>query len=233
MIVIFWRAPNVLRNQFEGIKIVHAASVGHRAVPIRVALRPPAVAKNAAQHRTTIPPVPSRNARRIVIDEAAAAAVAEASIPDDLKGSFEGGPAAEFSEQVLKTRLKDLPRMSLEPEVIDAPMAPKEERNLEPANPSPLPKGGNVKQARLLKQVLPIYPSLARTARVQGTVVLEATIGKSGAVEDVTVVDGHPMLIGAAVEAVRQWQYEPAKLNEVPTRSSVRITVVFKLEFQR
>jgi protein TonB len=129
--------------------------------------------------------------------------------------------------------LKDLTLIIVQPEVVPAPKPPDDERTLETSDPSLVRKGGKVESVRLLKQVLPVYPSLARNARVQGSVILEVTVGTSGKVEEVNVVEGHPMLIAAAVDAVRQWRYEPAKLNDVPTSSSVRITVVFRLEFPR
>jgi len=84
----------------------------------------------------------------------------------------------------------------------------------------------------LMKQTIPSYPPMARTARVEGSVILEADITESGALENVTVIEGHPMLVDAAIEAVRKWRYAPAKLNGKPTRSSVHVTVNFKLKYQ-
>src|ERR1041385_2109524 len=74
-------------------------------------------------------------------------------------------------------------------------------------------------------------PPLAKRARVQGVVVLEASIGESGAVENVNVISGHPLLIPAALDAIRQWQYDPATLEGIPIRASVNITVNFNLHF--
>jgi protein TonB len=107
-------------------------------------------------------------------------------------------------------------------------------QRLEMESPEALPPqlGGNVEPARLLTRSIPIYPALAKTARIQGIVVLEAAISETGELENITVVSGHPLLIDSAVEAVRQWRYEPAKLDGIPTRSSVRISVNFKLEFR-
>src|SRR5579862_1871934 len=92
--------------------------------------------------------------------------------------------------------------------------------------------GRRMEPAHLLKQTLPVYPALGKTARIQGVVVLEATITESGAVENVTVISGHPLLVEAALDAVRQWRYVPARLNGVAVPSSVSISVNFKLEFQ-
>jgi TonB family protein len=230
LVVIFWTTPHVLRKQFVGIQIVHAGTVETLVSPVGVALRPASRSDVRPESRTPIPPVPSESAHRVSFEESKAA---EKAIPDDFRGSSDVGPAFEISEQQLGTRLKDLPRMNVEPTSVAAPLAPEHERNLETSDFPPIPKGRKVEPARLLKQVLPVYPSLARTARIQGSVILEASIGQSGKIEDVMVIEGHPMLITAAIDAVRQWQYEPAKLDEVPTRSSVRVTVVFRLEFPR
>jgi protein TonB len=77
--------------------------------------------------------------------------------------------------------------------------------------------------------VQPVYPPLARQARVQGEVELRAIIGKTGAIENLIVVRGHPMLAAAAVEAVRQWRYRPYLLNNEPIEVETDITVTFLL----
>jgi protein TonB len=79
-----------------------------------------------------------------------------------------------------------------------------------PAAPKPPQRvkvGGNVQQANLIRQVKPPYPPLAKQARIQGTVILEAIISKQGSVEQLKVVSGHPLLVQAAMDAVRQWKY--------------------------
>lgn len=89
--------------------------------------------------------------------------------------------------------------------------------------------GGSVQRAKLIRQVRPRYPVLAVQARIQGTVILEATISEQGSVEDLRVIKGHPLLIKRALEAVRQWRYKPTVLNGVPVRVVTRITVRFNL----
>ena len=71
-------------------------------------------------------------------------------------------------------------------------------------------------EGNLIYRVQPDYPPLARQARVQGLVVLRAMISRDGAIEDLQVLSGHPMLAQAAVEAVRQWRYRPYVLNGEP-----------------
>jgi len=85
-------------------------------------------------------------------------------------------------------------------------------------------------EGNLVHRVDPIYPSIARTARVQGQVVLSAVIGKDGAIENLRVVSGHPLLAGAAVDAVRQWRYRPYILNGDAIEVETQITVNFHLE---
>jgi periplasmic protein TonB len=84
-------------------------------------------------------------------------------------------------------------------------------------------------EGNLIYRVQPIYPALARQARIQGTVELRAMIGKTGTIENLVVVRGHPMLSGAAVEAVRQWRYRPYLLNDEPIEVETEITVNFLL----
>jgi protein TonB len=75
----------------------------------------------------------------------------------------------------------------------------------------------------------PSYPALARQARIQGTVVLRAVIGKDGSIENLTLVSGHPMLAPAAIEAVKQWKYRPYLLNGEPVEVDTEVLVNFTL----
>jgi protein TonB len=81
----------------------------------------------------------------------------------------------------------------------------------------------------LIHRVQPDYPILARQTRVQGPVEIAAVIGKEGAIENLRVVSGHPMLIRAALDAVKQWRYRPYILNGEPIEVDTRITVNFSL----
>jgi protein TonB len=81
----------------------------------------------------------------------------------------------------------------------------------------------------LMRKILPAYPPLARAARLQGQVVLQAVISKQGAIENLRVLSGHPMLVPAAIEAVRQWRYRPYILNSEPVEVETQITVNFSL----
>lgn len=82
----------------------------------------------------------------------------------------------------------------------------------------------------LIYQVQPVYPPLARAARVEGPVVLAALISKDGTIENLRVVAGRPMLVSSAVEAVSKWRYRPYILNSEPVEVETQITVNFLLE---
>lgn len=84
-------------------------------------------------------------------------------------------------------------------------------------------------EGNLTHSVQPNYPTLARQARIQGTVELRAIISKTGAIERLTVLSGHALLVTAAVEAVKQWRYRPYLLNSEPIEVETEITVNFTL----
>ncbi len=99
-----------------------------------------------------------------------------------------------------------------------------------PAKPKgPMRISGGVMQGQLVNRVQPNYPAIARSARLSGSVVLNATISKTGTIENLTVISGPAMLTGAAIEAVKQWRYKPYMLGNEPTEVNTTITVNFNL----
>jgi protein TonB len=86
-----------------------------------------------------------------------------------------------------------------------------------------------VAEANLIHDVAPAYPPEAGRARIEGTVVLLAVIGKDGSVQDVKVESGVPLLAQAAIDAVKQWRYKPYLLNGEPVEVASRITINFTL----
>jgi periplasmic protein TonB len=102
---------------------------------------------------------------------------------------------------------------------------------------APMPKlaiqkvrvSSGVAQGLLIRQVNPQYPSPARLARIEGKVVLQALIGKDGTIQNLRVISGHPMLTGAAMDAVKQWLYKPYYLNGEPVEVETMINVNFNL----
>lgn len=98
-----------------------------------------------------------------------------------------------------------------------------------PSASAPLRVSQGVAQGFLVHEVKPVYPPLARQARIQGTVMLQALIGKDGRIENLQLISGHPMLSPAAIEAVRHWRYRPYTLNGEPVEVETAITVNFVL----
>jgi protein TonB len=86
-----------------------------------------------------------------------------------------------------------------------------------------------VEQALLVYRVEPRYPALARQMHLEGTVRLHAVIGIDGAVRELEVESGHPLLARAARDAVLQWRYRPTRLNGEPVEVETTITVIFEL----
>jgi protein TonB len=84
-------------------------------------------------------------------------------------------------------------------------------------------------EGNLIRKVQPNYPPLARSARIQGSVVLQAVISKEGTIENLKVLSGHPMLVQSAIEAVQLWRYRPYILNGDPVEVETQITVNFSL----
>jgi len=84
-------------------------------------------------------------------------------------------------------------------------------------------------EGNLIRRIEPVYPPLARSARIQGRVVLVAVISKAGTIENLHALSGHPMLVPAAVDAVSQWRYRPYILNSEPVEVETQITVNFTL----
>jgi protein TonB len=128
------------------------------------------------------------------------------------EGTTEGVPGGVPPE--LAGAPKDLPR----PGIQEAP-----------PSPGPIRVGGSVTAPRKRHHVNPLYPPIAAAARVQGTVVLEATIDENGNVVNLTVLRSVPLLDGAALEAVRQWEYEPTLLNGSPVPILMTVSVRFEL----
>ena len=109
---------------------------------------------------------------------------------------------------------------------LDAPPPPPPAAD---GTPQRIRVGGNVQQDLLISKVTPVYPPLAKQARIQGTVRMSAIIGKDGKVLNLTVVSGHPLLVPAAMESVQQWVYRPTLLNGQPVEVITQIDVNFTL----
>jgi protein TonB len=98
------------------------------------------------------------------------------------------------------------------------------------APPTPLPVGGDAKQARLLSSVPPAYPAMAKNQRVVGDVRIDALIDTTGHVTTMKVVSGPGLLHQAAMEALRQWKYQPAMLDGKAVATHLTVTIQFRLQ---
>jgi protein TonB len=106
--------------------------------------------------------------------------------------------------------------------------------HITPPPPAPAPtvrafRTSNMLEGSLIRRVQPTYPPLARSARIQGQVVLAAIISKAGTIDKLRVLSGHPMLVPAAIDAVSQWRYRPYILNNEAIEVETQITVNFVL----
>ena len=149
-------------------------------------------------------------------------------IPKQINPSAEGAPAAPDIADVSGL---DAGRDSLLNGVggssdTVAPPMPKEAVKAKDLT-RPLPMGGNVAAANLVHRVEPVYPPLAKTARIQGLVTFQATIGADGEIRNLQLQEGHPLLVSAARNAILQWRYRPTLLNGKPVEVLTTITVRF------
>ncbi|HYB59890.1 MAG TPA: TonB family protein [Methylomirabilota bacterium] len=103
------------------------------------------------------------------------------------------------------------------------------ETNVKPTAPQKVNISAGVAEGMLLQKTQPIYPPIAKAARIQGTVVLDVTISKTGDVESLRLVSGHPILVQPAMDAVRTWRYRPYLLNNEPVEVETTVNVIYTL----
>jgi protein TonB len=101
-----------------------------------------------------------------------------------------------------------------------------------PEHKTPVHRSEGVMAAALIHEVQPEYPTLARNIHLAGAVYLRAVIGTDGTVRQLEVISGHPILANSALQAVRQWRYQPTRLNGEPVEVETFITVNFVLDQQ-
>ena len=188
---------------------------------------PPPIAAASATSASNAQPKPLVrlfNSRRLV---------ARPVIPDEVNAVDETAPDTGIIAAGYAAGGPDAPAIGLlnslpgtaPPPVVPAP--PK-------AKPSsrPVLRGGALEEANLIHKVLPGYPTIAKSARIQGAVEFTAVISREGTVESLQVVRGHPLLVKAAREAVLQWKYRPTLLNGQPVEVITDIVVNFILNSQ-
>ena len=129
------------------------------------------------------------------------------------------GPGSAIIDSISRTKPPEIQRAA--PPVVKAPPKP-------PA-PEKVRTGGDVQAALLIYGPQPVYPPLARQARISGVVHLAALIGTDGRMVDLRATSGHPLLVRAAIDAVKQWVYRPTMLNSKAVEVVTEITVTFTL----
>jgi protein TonB len=139
-------------------------------------------------------------------------------------GGVPGGVAGGTPGGVLGGIIGSVPSAAPPP-----PPPPPKKEDPKPATPQRIRVGGNVQVASLISQPHPIYPPLAKQARISGTVTLNAVIGKDGHIMNLSVAKGHPLLIQSALDAVKNWVYKPTLLNGEPVEVATTIDVNFTL----
>jgi TonB family protein len=122
-----------------------------------------------------------------------------------------------------------LPKAMLATLLVAPPPPPPPPPPPKAAAPVRIKQGGEVTAASIITQTRPVYPALARQARIQGTVLLHAIIDKDGQVAKLEVVSGHPLLVQSALDAVKQWRYKPTQLNGDPVEVDTTIQVTFTM----
>ena len=121
---------------------------------------------------------------------------------------------------------------ALEPPVAavpSVPVIPKTDQKA--AQATPLKVGGKIQSAKLIRHPAPAYPAIAKMARVQGDVILQAVIAKDGSIRDLKLQSAaSPLLVNAAMDAVKRWLYQPTLLNGEPVEVLTEITITFSLQ---
>lgn len=192
---------------------------------------PPAAATQALAHPAVVKPVP----RTFVLPQL----IAPKSIPQQVAMDSDAPPALaspDLTAGITDGVAGGIPGGVLGGSLggsIGAPPAPKVQAAPAPAPvaqiPSQIKVGGDVQAARLLHEVQPSYPPIARQAHIAGTVALSATIAPDGSVKNLKVLSGNPLLVDSAVKAVRQWTYKPTFLNGTPVEVLTEVDVKFSL----
>jgi protein TonB len=99
-----------------------------------------------------------------------------------------------------------------------------------PTPRAPVRVGGRVMEPRVISNPPPVYPPLAKQAKIQGDVQIDAVIDIHGNVVEMQVISGHPLLINAALDALRRWKYQPTILNDEPVPVQLIVTIRFRMQ---
>jgi TonB family protein len=228
-----WHSP-IAPARERGIRIVHASELPPMILPVSAvaATTPPVRVRydsTAERNKNSLPArLPDKPLATPVEIPSDIAALAESTQQPSLLQGFPEARLQTAAGSFLESR-------ALHPAIAAPPEANWAEDSADHTSPAPPPPplriGGRVELARIVKRIPPIYPPLARAARVEGTVVIDAVIATSGRLENMKVLRGHPLLVSAALDCVRQWRYQPARLNGKLIESPAHIEVNFELKW--
>jgi protein TonB len=145
---------------------------------------------------------------QMIKEEEAPPDLGGAGVPGGVPGGIPGGSAGGVIGGILSSQPVAVPKV---------------------ATPARVRVSQGVSAGLLIRKVQPSYPPLARQARIQGQVVLQAEISKEGTIQNLQLISGHAMLAPAAIEAVKQWRYKPYLLNGEPVAVETQVIVNFSL----
>ncbi|MBZ5663493.1 MAG: energy transducer TonB [Acidobacteriia bacterium] len=173
------------------------------AAPVKVVKMVSEVVNGQLRAPTKIP-----NKVQMIKEEEAPPDLGAGGVPGGVPGGIPGGSAGGVIGGIISSTPVAVPKV---------------------ATPQRVRVSSGVSTGLLIKKVTPNYPQLAKQARIQGSVVLQAEISKEGTIQNLQLISGHPMLAPAAIEAVKQWRYKPYLLNGEPVAVETQVVVNFSL----
>src|SRR6202140_5495163 len=173
------------------------------AAPVKVVKIQSEVINGQLRTPTKIP-----NKAQMIKEEEAPPDLGAGGVPGGVPGGIPGGSMGAVMGGILGSTNAAIPKV---------------------ATPQRVRVSSGVSTGLLIKKVTPNYPQLAKQARIQGSVVLQAEISKEGTIQNLQLISGHPMLAPAAIEAVKQWRYKPYLLNGEPVAVETQVVVNFSL----
>jgi len=173
------------------------------AVPVKVVKMQSEIINGQLRTPTKIP-----EKVQMIKEEEAPPDLGGGGVPGGVPGGIPGGSAGGVIGGIISSTPVAVPRI---------------------ATPQRVRVSSGVSTGLLIKKVTPNYPALAKQARIQGHVLLQAEISKDGTIQNLQLISGHPMLAPAAIEAVKQWRYKPYLLNGEPVAVETQVDVVFSL----
>jgi protein TonB len=173
------------------------------AAPVRVVKMASEMVNGQLRTPTKIP-----DKVQMIKEEEAPPDLGGGGVPGGVPGGIPGGTAGGVIGGILNAAAANIPKI---------------------AAPVRVRVSTGVATGLLIRKVTPTYPQLAKQARIQGSVVLQAEISKDGTIQNLQLISGHPMLAPAAIEAVKQWRYKPYLLNGEPVAVETQVVVNFSL----